>query len=90
LALFFIGFAGIVGWGAERPSMTAFAPEVLGQVILSFLVSFETDLPIFVRVRRCVYVKMGVCVDGSTYMIIDRVIYLAMDQRGSFGYFDQA
>jgi len=23
---------GIVGWGAERPSMTAFAPEVLGQV----------------------------------------------------------
>ena len=33
---------------------------------------------------------MGVCVDGSTYMIIDRVIYLAMDQRGSFGYFDQA
>lgn len=52
----FIGFAGIVGWGAERPSMTAFAPEVLGQVILSFLVSFETDLPIFVRVRRCVYV----------------------------------
>jgi len=56
LALFFIGFAGIVGWGAERPSMTAFAPEVLGQVILSFLVSFETDLPIFVCVRRCVYV----------------------------------
>lgn len=52
----FIGFAGIVGWGAERPSMTAFAPEVLGQVILSFLVSFETDLPIFVCVRRCVYV----------------------------------